>query len=88
MSYLNPLRLHFAGRFQAAPSTINNDPTHFDNTTFQPQYQQRQPQIGWWNPAGDAEWRLIGCNVTAAWLSDGSQAASGDPILTCLVADF
>jgi len=34
MSYLNPLRLHFAGRFQANPSTVNNDPQHFDNATF------------------------------------------------------
>ena len=36
MSYLGALRLHFAGQFQAAVSTVNNDPTHFDNATFQP----------------------------------------------------
>jgi hypothetical protein len=40
MSYLNSIRLHFAGQFQAAPSTVNNDPLHFDNATFQPSYQQ------------------------------------------------
>jgi hypothetical protein len=38
MSYLNALRLHFAGQFQANPSTVNNDPGHFDNATFQPSY--------------------------------------------------
>jgi hypothetical protein len=39
MSYLNPLRVNFAGKFKAAPSTVNNDPTHFNNATFRPQYQ-------------------------------------------------
>jgi len=42
MSYLGPLRCHFAGRFQAAISTVNNDPLHFDTANFKPQYQQRQ----------------------------------------------
>ncbi|MGA7730847.1 MAG: hypothetical protein WCD37_06200 [Chloroflexia bacterium] len=85
MSYLNPLRLHFAGRFQAAPSTVNNDMTHFNIKTFKPEYQQRPG--GWWNPRGDADWRLIGCEVTAAWLANGSPAAADDMVLKCLVAD-
>ena len=56
MSYLNALRLHFAGQFQANPSTVNNDPGHFDNATFQPSYQKLQgpnfdPPNGWFNPA-------------------------------------
>lgn len=85
MSYLNSLRLHFFGKFQAAVSTVNNDPTHFDNATFKPAYQER-PE-GWWNPRGDANWRMIGCNVTSAWLSSGVPAAADDPILTYLVAD-
>jgi hypothetical protein len=90
MSYLNPLRLHFAGRFQAAPSTVNNDLTHFNNATFLPQYQQRSTPghpNGWWNPSGDADWRLIGCSVTGASMSDGTPADAGDPVLACLVAD-
>src|SRR5438105_8496475 len=91
MSYLNPLRLHFAGKFQAAPSTVNNDPIHFDNETFQPSYQKLQvtggpPKDGWWNPQGDATWRLIGCHVTAAWIS-GAPAPETDPIHHCLIAD-
>jgi hypothetical protein len=85
MSYLNSLRLHFLGKFQAAVSTVNNDPTHFNNTTFKPAYQHR-PE-GWWNPRGDANWRMIGCNITSAWLSDGKPAAANDPVLTYLVAD-
>ena len=67
MSYLNPLRLHFCGSFQAAVSTVNDDPAHFNNATFQPQYQQRQEgqnANGWWNPRGDANWRMIGCNIS------------------------
>lgn len=90
MSYLNPLRLHFAGKFQAAPSTVNNDIAHFNNKTFLPDYQQLQTDTqlnGWWNPRGDAAWRLIGCNVTSAWQADGSPVDPGDMILTCLIAD-
>lgn len=50
MSYLSPLRLHFAGTFQASPSTVNNDPTHFNNATFKPEYRLR--------PAAEpASWR-------------------------------
>jgi hypothetical protein len=92
MSYLNPLRLHFAGRFQAAVSTVNNDPAHYDNATFQKQYQDPagpnfDPPNGWWNPRGDADWRLIGCRVTAAFLADGRAADPGDPVLKCTIAD-
>jgi hypothetical protein len=93
MSYLNPLRLHFAGRFQAAISTVNNDPLHYDNANFKPQYQQMQTGNspdqwnGWFNPRGSANWRLIGCKVTAAWMADGSAADKNDPIGQYLIAD-
>jgi hypothetical protein len=90
MSYLNPLRLHFAGRFQASVSTVNNDPVHYDNAQFKPEYQELQTRgalNGWWNPRGDANWRLIGCQVTAAHMPDGSAAAQDDPIMSYLVAD-
>lgn len=90
MSYLNTLRLHFAGQFQANVSTVNNDPGHFDNAVFIPSYQQMEgpnmiPPYGWFNPQGDAAWRLLGCAVTAAWLPTG--AVTGDPVLQCIVAD-
>jgi hypothetical protein len=91
MSYLNALRLHFAGRFQANVSTVNNDPAHFDNAIFQPSYQQMEgpgmnPPNGWFNPQGDAAWRLLGCRVTSAWAPFGAVAA-GDPVLNAIVAD-
>jgi hypothetical protein len=90
MSYLGPLRLHFAGRFQASVSTVNNDPIHFDNTTFQPSFQELMApnaMNGWWNPHGDADFRLIGCGVTSAFLADGSPAPVDDPVRQMLIAD-
>lgn len=89
MSYLNPLRLHFSGRFQANVSTVNNDPTHFNTDEFKASYQKMQgpgmvPPNGWFNPQGDAAWRLLGCKVTSAW---NSGAVSDDAVLQCIVAD-
>jgi hypothetical protein len=89
MSYLGYPRLHFAGRFSATISTVNNDAAHYDNARFRPEYQQPTEGAawnGWFNPRGDANWRLIGCRVTAALMSDGSGAAR-DPVRRCFVAD-
>lgn len=90
MSYLSALRLHFAGQFQASISTVNNDPVHFDNSRFRPEYQDRQTGEafnGWFNPRGDANWRFLGCKVSGAWLAPGLQADRTDPVLTYLLAD-
>ncbi len=96
MSYLGNLRLHFAGRFQANVSTVNNDPGHFDNAIFQPEWQAMEgigmnPPNGWFNPEGDADWRFLGCRVTSAWMptttSPSVAVPSSDPVLACLVAD-
>lgn len=78
MTYLDPLRLHFAGRFQASVSTVNNTPMNYD-----PANRERR---GSWNPEGDGDWRLIGCHITSAWTADGV-ATGGDPVLSCTVAD-
>jgi hypothetical protein len=91
MSYLNALRLHFAGRFQANISTVNNDPEHFNNAAFKSSYQDlegpnQDPPNGWFNPQGDAAWRFLGCKVTAAWMPTGA-VTSGDPVLGYIVAD-
>ena len=89
MSYLNPTRLHFAGQFQANVSTVNNDPAHFNNAAFEPDFQKMQTADspnGWWNPEGDGNWRLIGCAITAAWV-DGAPADPADPVLKGAVAD-
>jgi hypothetical protein len=91
MSYLNALRLHFAGQFQADISTVNNDPAHFWNAMFQPNYQELQgpsmnPPNGWFSPQGDAAFRLRGCRITSAWMSSG-QVTAADPVLGFVVAD-
>ncbi|MBR0776851.1 hypothetical protein JQ625_18605 [Bradyrhizobium diazoefficiens] len=88
MSYLNALRLHFAGQFQANVSTVNNDPAHFHNRTFKSSYQDMQgtQPNGWFNPQGDAAFRLLGCKVTSASMPSGP-VASGDAVLQCLVMD-
>jgi hypothetical protein len=91
MSYLNTLRLHFAGQFQCNVSTVNNDPGHYDNSIFQPSYQTLQgpnmnPPNGWFNPQGDAAFRLLGCTITAAWTPDGA-VPSSDPVTGYIVAD-
>ncbi|MFZ2753929.1 MAG: hypothetical protein WAZ48_10845, partial [Lysobacteraceae bacterium] len=91
MSYLNALRLHFSGRFQANVSTVNNDPAHFDNANFKDRYQDMQgkgmvPPNGWFNPQGDAAWRFLGCQVTSASLPTGP-VGSSDPVLGYIVAD-
>jgi hypothetical protein len=93
VTYLNPPRLHFSGSFQAAISTVNNDPLHYDNATFEAAYQEVQTgndpsQLnGWFSPAGSGDWRLYGCAVTSALMPDGSPAANDDPVLTAIVAD-
>ena len=91
MSYLNPVRLHFSGRFQADPSTVNNDVRHFNNATFQPQFQQPQdpsgtPMNGWWEPDGSAGYRLVGCTVNTVCYSDGT-SSQGDPVVGMTIAD-
>jgi hypothetical protein len=92
MSYLNALRLHFAGKFQANVSTVNNDAGHFENAAFKPEYQQLSginfmaQANGWFNPEGDAAWRLLGCTVRSAFTPAGPVCAS-DPVLACIIAD-
>jgi hypothetical protein len=85
MSYLNPLRLHFAGKFQANVSTVNNDPKNFDITNFKPEFQNLGVNQAGWNPVGDGSWRLIGCKVTSAFMPDG--IGTDDPVLNYWVAD-
>ncbi len=89
MTYLGFPRLTFAGSFQADPSTVNNDPAHFNDATFQARLQQPESgslpdqQNGWWNPRGTGAWRLRNCHVTSVLYADGSAAAStlADPIV-------
>ncbi|MEY3239426.1 MAG: hypothetical protein RIR11_864 [Bacteroidota bacterium] len=82
MSYLNTPRLTFSGQFQADPSTVNNDPLHFNNETFLPSYQEYSSATdanGWWNPDGTGNWRFIGCKITSVTYQDGT--STSDPLL-------
>jgi hypothetical protein len=84
MSYLNPTRLHFAGRFRADVSTVNNDDQHFNAATFTPNDQDYGPGAsnGWWQPSGTGSWRLSGCAITAAaWDGLFATTRQGDPVV-------
>jgi len=75
MSYLGSPRLHFAGRFRADVSTVNNYVTHFRNPD--------DPEDPGWNPRGSGGWRLSNCIVKRAVFADGSVAkiAADDPVI-------
>lgn len=87
MSYLDPVRLHFAGQFQADVSTVNNTTQYFNNATFQKSYQQRPD--GGWNPDGGASWRLLGCKVTRVCYADGTSTTDpkNDPVVGMSILD-
>ena len=74
MSYLGVPRIHFAGRFRADVSTVNNNPSNFG---------QSNPQDLSWNPYGSGSFDLIGCKITSAVRADGTIAltAAEDPVV-------
>jgi len=85
VSYLSTPRLHFAGKFQADVSTVNNDPEHFDSAKFRSSYQLPGPGAtnGWWNPNGTGAWRFFECTVGRVVYADGS--ICDDPMLDPVV---
>lgn len=74
MSYLQSPRLQFSGKFQADPSTVNNDPQHFNTDQFQTSYDIPGPGAsnGWWNPHGTGAWRFYNCSVKRVYYLDGT----------------
>ena len=69
MSYITIPRIGFSGFWQADVSTVNNDVGHYDNTTFQPSYQQpmtREAMNGWWNPDGTGSFRMYDMSIRFA----------------------
>lgn len=75
MSYLGFPRLHFSGCFQTNPSTVNNDPAHFNVNTFTPNDQlpaTSKALNGWGDPNGGNYWRLRNCTVKSVYYRDGS----------------
>lgn len=90
MSYLHPIRLHFAGQFQASISTVNNVSGNFNPDNFKtPSDKEKRwttpSKFGGFSPRGDAAWRLINCKVTSAFIPGGLPAT--DPIHYMLLAD-
>ncbi len=74
MSYLDVPRLHFAGKFIAKPSTVNNTPTNYDPAT-----PQTTGLVLAWNPNGDHDWEFEDCTVQTAETSDGTVWNASNP---------
>lgn len=68
MTYLETPRLHFAGSFQAAPSTVNNAVEN---------YLGPVTDAGW-NAEGTGVWRPDGCVVTGVCTADTADPADPD----------
>ena len=58
MSYLDPPRIHFGGRFFTDPSTVNNDPVHY-------KVEKTDPSP-WQNPFGQHRFILKDCQIKSA----------------------
>jgi len=86
MSYLDPVRLHFAGQFQADPSTVNNTTSYYNNRTFAEQYKKNG---GAWNPEGSGAWRFVDCRVTRVCYADGTSTTDPavDPVVGMRIMD-
>ena len=75
MSYLDIPRIHFGGQFFTDPSTINNDPTHYD-----PNCKTPSP---WQNPNGQHRFQFVNCLIKAA--TDMNGDVPDDPIIGCSI---
>ncbi len=91
MSYLQTPRLTFAGQFQADPSTVNNDPDHYNNATFKKNYQDYGLVNinGWRNPEGIGSWRFVGTRINRVTDMDGTSTVDSkvDPIIGLSIMD-
>jgi hypothetical protein len=81
MSYLNIPRLHFTGKFQADPSTVDNNDANWD-PNIPLSNDQNAPGWVYWNPTGTHNWKLVDCTVRGAANDQGLfTAPSNDPII-------
>ncbi|MEA5259096.1 hypothetical protein VB264_14970 [Arcicella aquatica] len=73
MSYLNSPRLVFSGDFLSDVSTVNNDTAHYNNATFQPNFQEygQGSSNGWWNPEGGAVFNFQNCKIHQLTMPSG-----------------
>lgn len=76
MSYLDFPRIHVVGGFFTDPSSVNNDPNHYD--------PQNGPPSPWQIPAGRHHFKLTGCTVVSAFNADGSEAGEDNVIASAL----
>jgi hypothetical protein len=75
MSYLDIPRIHISGQFFTDPSTVNNDPTHYDPAVTRPS--------PWQEPNGQHRFQLKNCLVMSAVDANGPVATDyiiGAPI--------
>lgn len=90
MSYLNEPRLVFSGDFYADTATVNNDVRHYDNSLFEPVFQnpsKGNALYGWWNPNGGNQFNLQNCTVRQVTMPGGKQCnnTSDDSIIGQIV---
>lgn len=71
MSYLDLPRIHFCGRFFTDPSTVNNDPAHYDPSATNPS--------PWQTPLGQHRFELLDCLITSAYGPNGN--SPNDPLV-------
>jgi hypothetical protein len=72
MSYLDFPRLHIAGSFYTDPSTVDNDPKHYDPAVTNPS--------PWQEPMGRHWFRILDCAVVSA-VDQRANPVGSDPIL-------
>ena len=75
MSYLDVPRIHFAGRFFTDPSTVNNDPTHYNPDVTKPS--------PWQEPEGQHRFQFRDCSVRSGVNASG--AVANDPVIGATV---
>lgn len=78
MSYLDIPRIHFGGRFFTDPSTVNNDPTHYNSDVTEPS--------PWQTPSGQHRFEFRDCLITSAMGPSGF--STDDTIIGCPLASI
>jgi hypothetical protein len=81
MAYLDRPRLHFAGKFVADPSTIDNNPNDFEPDAPLSNDRHSPYTVGW-NPQGTHTFKLQDCTVRGAVDRNGVEisSAAADPL--------
>ena len=73
MSYLDLPRINFFGTFFTNPSTVNNDPSHYDPAVTRPS--------PWQDPKGMHLFQFTDTMVKAAIDASGTLVTGGDPLI-------